>query len=212
MLMIILESLKIMSVWEWVGTVFGVAGVLLTSKRSIWCWPIWIVSIVAYGIFFTDIKLYADACLQVFFLVTSAIAWVSWSREIRLPSSSLTSPGHDQNELSIVWSSPRERIGVLVLTVVSSAMIGFVFDRFTDAHVPYWDAGCAGISVAAQILMMNRRVDAWVLWMLVDFVYVALYITKAAYLTAILYGIFTVVALAALREWQSVYRRQHAGN
>lgn len=212
MLMGILESLKMMSVSEWVGTVFGVAGVYLTSKRTVWCWPIWIVSIVAYGIFFTDIKLYADACLQLFFLVTSAIAWVSWSREMRLQASRVSAPGRDQNELSIVWSDPRERMWVLVLTVVSSAMIGFVFDRFTDAHVPYWDAGCAGISVAAQILMMKRRVDSWVLWTFVDFVYVALYITKEAYLTATLYAIFTVVAMAALREWQCVYRRQRAGN
>jgi nicotinamide mononucleotide transporter len=77
-----------------------------------------------------------------------------------------------------------------------------VFDRFTDAHVPYWDAGCAGISVAAQILMMKRRIESWHLWVVVDVVYTALYATKGAWLTVILYAIFAVIAIGGLREWR----------
>jgi len=197
----ILEALRAMSVWEWLGTVFGIAGVVLTAKRSVLCWPAWLVSIIAYGVFFTQIKLYADASLQVFFLITSLMGWVTWQKD---------KAGASEAELPVTWTPTRERWAYLVLTVISSVGIGFVFDHFTDAHVPYWDAGCAGISVAAQILMMKRRVESWHLWVVVDVVYTALYATKGAWLTVILYAIFAVIAVGGLREWRKSVTKRDA--
>ena len=190
---VILEALRAMSVWEWFGTVFGIAGVVLTAKRSVLCWPAWLVSIIAYGVFFTQIKLYADATLQVFFLITSVIGWLAWQKD---------KTGDAEAELPVTWTPLSERWAYLGLTVIASIGIGFVFDRYTDAHVPYWDAGCAGISVAAQILMMKRRIESWHLWVIVDVIYTALYATKGAWLTVILYAIFAVIAVGGLREWR----------
>ena len=189
----ILEALRAMSVWEWFGTVFGIAGVVLTAKRSVLCWPAWLVSIIAYGVFFTQIKLYADATLQIFFLITSILGWLAWRKDQATDTAA---------ELPVTWTPTRERWAYLGLTLIASSGIGLVFDRYTDAHVPYWDAGCAGISVAAQILMMKRRIESWHLWVIVDVVYTALYATKGAWLTVILYAIFAVIAVGGLREWR----------
>jgi nicotinamide mononucleotide transporter len=195
----LLVALRAMSVWEWFGTIFGIAGVVLTARRSVFCWPAWLVSIIAYGVFFTQIKLYADATLQIFFLVTSILGWLAWQKD---------KAGDAEAELPVTWTPTRERWAYLVLTVISSIGIGFVFDRYTDAHVPYWDAGCAGISVAAQILMMKRRIESWHLWVVVDVVYTALYATKGAWLTVILYAIFAVIAVGGLREWRKSVSNQ----
>ena len=189
----ILEALRAMSVWEWFGTVFGIAGVVLTAKRSVLCWPAWLVSIIAYGVFFTQIKLYADATLQIFFLITSILGWLAWRKDQATDTAA---------ELPVTWTPTRERWAYLGLTLIASIGIGFVFDRYTDAHVPYWDAGCAGTSVAAQILMMKRRIESWHLWVIVDVIYTALYATKGAWLTVILYAIFAVIAVGGLREWR----------
>jgi len=195
----LLVALRAMSVWEWFGTVFGIAGVVLTAKRSVLCWPAWLVSIIAYGVFFTQIKLYADATLQIFFLVTSILGWLAWQKD---------KAGDAEAELPVTWTPTRERWAYLGLTLIASSGIGFVFDRYTDAHVPYWDAGCAGISVAAQILMMKRRIESWHLWVVVDVVYTALYATKGAWLTVILYAIFAVIAVGGLREWRKSVSNQ----
>jgi nicotinamide mononucleotide transporter len=195
----LLVALRAMSVWEWFGTVFGIAGVVLTAKRSVLCWPAWLVSIIAYGVFFTQIKLYADAVLQVFFLITSILGWLAWQKD---------KAGDAEAELPVTWTPTRERWAYLGLTLIASSGIGFVFDRYTDAHVPYWDAGCAGISVAAQILMMKRRIESWHLWVVVDVVYTALYATKGAWLTVILYAIFAVIAVGGLREWRKSVSNQ----
>jgi nicotinamide mononucleotide transporter len=195
----LLVALRAMSVWEWFGTVFGIAGVVLTAKRSVLCWPAWLVSIIAYGVFFTQIKLYADAVLQIFFLITSILGWLAWQKD---------KAGDSEAELPVTWTPTSERWAYLGLTLISSIGIGFVFDRYTDAHVPYWDAGCAGISVAAQILMMKRRIESWHLWVVVDVVYTALYATKGAWLTVILYAIFAVIAVGGLREWRKSVSNQ----
>jgi len=195
----LLAALRAMSVWEWFGTIFGIAGVVLTARRSVLCWPAWLVSIIAYGVFFTQIKLYADATLQIFFLVTSILGWLAWQKD---------KAGDAEAELPVTWTPTGERWAYLGLTLIASIGIGFVFDRYTDAHVPYWDAGCAGISVAAQILMMKRRIESWHLWVVVDVVYTALYATKGAWLTVILYAIFAVIAVGGLREWRKSVSNQ----
>ena len=93
----ILEALRAMSVWEWLGTVFGIAGVVLTAKRSVLCWPAWLVSIIAYFVFFLQIKLYADATLQIFFLITSVMGWVAWYRDKAADAAA---------DLAVAWTPP----------------------------------------------------------------------------------------------------------
>jgi len=135
---------------------------------------------------------------QVFFLISSVLGWIAWHKDKAIDTAA---------ELAVTWTPARERVVYFILTIVSSIGIGFVFDRYTDAHVPYWDAGCAGVSVAAQILMMKRRIESWHLWVIVDVVYTALYATKGAWLTVILYAIFAVIALGGLREWRKSLRK-----
>ena len=56
--------------------------------------------------------------------------------------------------------------------------------------MPFWDAANAVASVAAQILLARRRLENWLLWIVVDLSSIALYAVKGLTLTALLYVIF----------------------
>ena len=74
--------------------------------------------------------------------------------------------------------------------------------RYTDAAAPFPDATIAGLSVAAQFLQSFRRVESWVLWILVDALAIGLFAWRGLIVTAGLYGLFLVLAIAGLTEWK----------
>ena len=65
---------------EILGAATGTACVLLVVARSTWNFPVGIVSCIAYLIFFADGRLYADAGLQVVFILLALHGWVAWAR------------------------------------------------------------------------------------------------------------------------------------
>jgi nicotinamide mononucleotide transporter len=58
-----------------------------------------------------------------------------------------------------------------------------------------------GASIAAQLLLSYRRIENWVLWVVIDVVSVALYLNRELYWLAGLYVVFGILSWHGLREW-----------
>jgi nicotinamide mononucleotide transporter len=56
-------------------------------------------------------------------------------------------------------------------------------------------------SCIAQLLMVLQRYESWVIWVIVDLIYTYQYWRGGQYLTAILYFIFTLIAIAGWKRW-----------
>ena len=71
----------------------------------------------------------------------------------------------------------------------------------------FWDALTTAISLVSQWLLNRKRLESWYVWIVVDVIYIPLYVYKDLYLTAILYARFPrdgddgPAALAA-RRWR----------
>jgi nicotinamide mononucleotide transporter len=187
-----------MSNHEIVGVVFGLLSVYLTIRQQIWCWPTGIVSVIAYALLFYDIKLYADMLLQIFFLVTSFQGWYLWRYG-----------GSNRSELPITRLSRSQVVMLGIGLVVCALAIGYVFDTYTDAHIPFWDAAASSMSVLAQILLMRKKLENWYLWIIVDVLSIGIYIYKEVYLTAGLYLVFLVLAIGGLLAWHKLFAQPH---
>lgn len=166
---------------------FGLASVALTVRASVWCWPVGLVSVLAYAALFVEIKLYADASLQLFYVVTGIYGWWHWGSAQRPIS-----------ELSV-----RQRYATGGVVLVSAAAAGSLFAAFTDASVPYLDSLVAGLSITAQLLLMRKKRETWAYWIAVDVLSIGLYLYKGIYLTTGLYGIFLVMAVQGQRAWST---------
>lgn len=180
-----------MDALEWVAAGLGVANVALLVRRSLWNYPFGIAMVVLYAAIFWRTKLYSDALLQVFFLFAQIYGWQQW-----------LAGRADDGAVAVRSLTGRARLGWLAAIVVLTLVWGTAMHWLTDAAVPYWDAGVAMASVAAQILLAKRYVDNWPVWVAVDVAAIALYASKDLWLTAGLYGVFLILALAGWREWR----------
>lgn len=188
-----------MSNYEVIGAVFGLLSVYLTMRERIWCWPTGIISVIAYAVLFYEIKLYADMLLQIFFLVTSFQGWYMWLHG-----------GANRSELPITQLS-RVQVAMLGLSLVAcTIVIGFIFDTYTDAHIPFWDAAASSMSVVAQVLLMRKKFENWYLWIAVDVLSIGIYVYKEVYLTAGLYVVFLALAIGGLLAWRRMFAQAQA--
>lgn len=184
---------------EIVAAMLGFVNVGLIIRRSIWNYPFGIVMVVLYGIVFWQYRLYAEAALQVYFLVIQIFGWVWWYR------------GRGDDGLILVTRAPTREITTCVFVALLTALaLGSMLDHWTSADAPYWDATIAALSVVAQFLLARRRLESWLVWMIVDVLAIGLYISRDLFPTAALYSLFLIMATIGLFTWTQAWRKDEA--
>lgn len=182
---------------EWIAAALGLANIALLVRRSVWNYPFGMAMVALYAVVFFEAKLYGEAGLQLFFFAAQAWGWWLWVRA-----------GEGDLQVPVRWLGNLSRLVWATATAALALNLGWVMHRFTDASLPYADAAIAGASIAAQILLGFRRIENWVLWILIDVASVAVYVTKGLWPTAALYTVFLVMSALGLREWIAAYRKQ----
>ena len=186
-----------MNTLEWVAAGLGVINVGLLVRRSIWNYPFGLAMVALYFFVFYEAKLYSDMLLQPFFFVVQIYGWWSWVRAKQ-----------DAGEVQVGLLSIRDRLLWGAGIVAASLAWGTAMHRFTDAAYPFIDAFVAGASVAAQILLARRKLENWVLWILVDVVAIGLYWSRDLHYTSGLYVLLLLLSIVGLIDWHRKLRAQ----
>ena len=184
-------------VLEYAAVALGLINIALLVWRSVWNYPFGMAMVAIYIFVFEEEKLYAEAGLQVFFFLAQAWGWWLWHKA-----------GGEDSRVPVRWLDWPSRIVWAAVTAALSLNLGWALSRFTDAAMPFADSAIAGASVTAQILLAFRRIENWVLWIVIDVAAVLLYIERGLYPTAGLYGGMLVMSLFGLKAWIDAERRQ----
>jgi nicotinamide mononucleotide transporter len=181
---------EVLRIIEWAAMALGLVNIALLIFRNVWNFAFGIASVVLAGFVLWERKLYGESTLQLFFVFAQIWGWWLWLRI-----------GGDNNGVPVRWLDWPSRWVWTVGTVSVSLNLGWALHRFTDAAVPYADAGITGASVAAQFLLAYRRIENWLIWIVVDVASVILFIDRELYALAGLYGGMLVMCLFGLKEW-----------
>src|SRR5581483_12040751 len=93
-------------------------------------------------------------------------------------------------------------MGRIAMAAIAILPIGYMFQRYTDASLPFADSSLVAFSLLPQFLMAKKYIENWYFWILVDVFYVPLYSYKQLYPTAALYLAFIPLCVAGLMEWR----------
>jgi nicotinamide mononucleotide transporter len=176
---------------EILGFVTGAASVLLAVRESAWNWPVGIANNIFFLILFWKAKLYADAILQIVYIVISIFGWWNWVRG---------GAGHSQ--LPISRTAARSAVGLALATAAATVLLAVALHRFTDSAVPFWDGITTALSLTAQYMLSRKLLENWFVWMTADVIYIALYAYKSLYLTGVLYLLFFAMCIAGYVGWK----------
>jgi nicotinamide mononucleotide transporter len=185
--------------WLEVGAfVTGALCVWLTVKESVWNFPLSMVNVAVFLFVFINARLYADAGLQVVYLVLSAVGWWMWR---------FGGAARSELRISLV---PFVEAMVLALLALLFTLGMTLYLRRVPGTVPLADAGTTALCLAAQWLLNRKRLGNWWCWIVADVVYIPLYAYKELYLTSILYVVFLGMATMGLLEWRARFATQRA--
>ena len=178
--------------------VTGAACVWLTVRENVWNFPIGLLNVATFAVVFLRAGLLADAGLQVVYLILGIRGWYLWRRG-----------GRAGAPLQVTRAGTGELIGTVAAVVVLTVLLWLVL-RHVGGSASFWDALTTAISLGSQWLLNRKRLESWLGWIVVDAIYVPLYLAKSLHLTAILYAIFLGLAVLGLRQWQASWRTQEA--
>ena len=177
---------------EIAANAFVAVAIFLAGRNNVHTWWIGIIGCALFARVFYDARLYADVTLQGFFIITSLYGWWKWLR------------GNDGDELPVRFSSPQTLVACGTGATAVAIAYGFLLLRFTNAYAPFLDSIVLAFSVLGQLLMMERRVENWWAWLLVNAIAVPLYASRGLHVTAVLYAAFLINAIVSLAKWRAL--------
>ena len=192
---------------EVIAVMFGVVAIWLASKGEVVNFAIGLVNCVLYGILFGREGLYSGMILQGIYFVINLYGLYSW----RKPKV------EEDKELKVMWLTVKERVAIVAVIAVTGVLWGMgvkygaqlLPENIQEPQYPMVDAILTTASVVAQILLTRKKIDNWVIWVLVDVVYIGLFVMVGMYWTAGLYVVYTGIAVNAVFSWR---KEQGIGN
>lgn len=202
------EIIKNQNPVECVAVVTSLICVALSVRNSIWNWFWGFIGVVLYGYFFWQSNYYANAGLQIFYYVPiQFIGWYVWKRK---------GPNQD-DDLPVTQLSNPARIGWLAVAAALTALFYFgfkdwlpaAFPKIAPDPVPFQDGITTAISIVAQYLQVQKKIENWWLWVVVDIIYAGyVFPAQKAYPSVGLYVIFTILAVIGAVSWVKIMRAQ----
>lgn len=135
--------------------------------------------------------LYADFAMNIYYFVIAIYGWWVW-----------THGGKKGTERAITHIPPARLAGCVVAFAAVYAAIAWWLVTCTDSTVPYLDAFTTAMSIVAMWMLAQKYIEQWWAWVLVDGVCVGLYFYKDRPFYAILYGVYTAIAILGYRKWK----------
>ena len=176
---------------EIIAALLGIAGVWLTTRQNIWCWPIGLANVMLSMIVFFTAKLYYDFVLQIFYFVLTFYGWFQW-----------LSRGKNSKSLRVTNLKSVSLLLSAFIIIVSVAVFGKLATMYTDASLPYWDAFTTSGGIIATFWMARKKIENWIAWVVIDIVCTFIYIYKELYAFSALYFIFAILAVVGYLRWK----------
>lgn len=175
---------------ELFATVFGFTYLILLIKENKWCWYFGIISSLLSIYLFYVGKLYSEAILYVYYVIIGFYGLWLWSK-----------PNSNTN-LKINNISLKNTLLYVLLGLVLTVIVGYVFNNYTDAESPYLDASTSMFSFVASYLQAKKILNSWYFWIVINSVTLYLYYTKGYNLYFGLTIIYTVFSFTGLVKWK----------
>lgn len=185
---------------EILAALFGIISVYLSTRENIWSWPTAIVNVGLYTLVFFEQRLYADMGLQVIYLALSIYGWYQWLYG-----------GANHSALRVTRVTLRLLGLLVVIDLATWLLLSWMLRNYTNASLPRLDSFLTTTSLVAQWMMTRKILENWTCWILVDVVYVPMFIYKELYPTAVLYGIFLALAVLGHRDWKRSWALRGSG-
>lgn len=171
------------------ATVTGAQCVYLLARNRVSGWVVGLASGAAFVIVFAQARLFGDVAVQVFYLAVSVQAIWIWRSPERSASTRPKRRVSWADHRLILWTIPVFILGWLGIYAALSAL---------GAALPFWTSLTTTMCLTAQLYLLGRYVQSWILYVAADMIYVPMFLHLGLTLTSGLYLVLMVLSTIGL--------------
>lgn len=173
------------------GMVLGFVYIFLEFRENMWMWVVGCVMPVIYFFVLWEKGIYGDCAMEVYAFVAGLYGLYMW----------LAGRPKTGGQLPITRTPRRTWCVLLPLTVLLWALLAFIL-KHTDSTVAYVDAVSTALYLVALWMLARKYIEQWWAWFFCDAISTGLYIFKGIYGRALLYGVYTALAIYGYYVWK----------
>lgn len=162
----------------------------LCVRESQWNFPVGIVSVTLLGILFFDIKLYSSAVLSLYLIPVLLVGWRMWRKG-----------GEDKLVVTTIkWNLNDSAFWVIL--VGGTYVVLWVITNYLGAKLSMTDSAILVLSILAQYLLTAKKIETWLVWVMVNVLAIYTYFTAEAYLVGVQYVLFLANTAYGYHTWK----------
>ena len=145
---------------ELIAVVLAIVYLLLVMREHIACWYAAFVSTTIFLYIFSDVKLYMESGLQVYYLAMAVYGWSRWRK----------GGGHSNAGKTLLISRWRlqQHAVALLLILVATASTTILLQTYTDAELPLLDSFTTWGAIVTTFMVARKIQENWLYWPVID--------------------------------------------
>ncbi len=178
---------------EVIAVITGIIYVLYTIRVNIFLWLFGTVSSALYIWIFYNEGIYAFGLLYIYYVVMGIYGWIRWAKDAQ---------ADETGETKIIKIPTRLLYITLVVAIAAMYLIYFILSEYTDSDMPVTDAFITTGGMIATWMLTRKYIEQWLVWILADSISMIVMISKGLYPSALLFFIYTVLAILGYFKWR----------
>ena len=185
--------------YQILGAVLAIITIMLDMREKVLARPLSLIStIISFSIYYPE-GLYAKCIQSILNIGFHSYGWYQWLYG-----------GKHRTPLRISKTRPIILIRVLLIDIFSAAVLGHLLHRYSAADLPYWDSLHTVVALTAHWMLVRKKLESWLLWVVADALYSVVLYYKGLYVFCGLYTLFIFLAGNGYRTWRKSYLKKIA--
>jgi nicotinamide mononucleotide transporter len=180
---------------ELTATLVGFLNIYLATRANIWNWFFGVIAVSLYFVVFLMAKLYANAGLQVIYLIFQFYGFLQWREQ--------------ENKLkSIAFMPLAAYLQAFFALIILDLSLSYFLSQFTDSNTVMLDALNTSLCLIAQWMMVRKWPENWWCWSVANMIALIMYFNKSLYFMTILHVVFLVLNFYGYSQWSAMASRE----
>lgn len=176
------------NILESIAAFFGLLYLFLAAKQNYLCWISGIINVTIFGWIFYHEKIYANMFLQIIYFLLSIYGFYAWVTK-------------KKGQKAIISKMDTSFRGLIVITIVILTAATYLVLQKTNSDMLFADALTAAAGIVATWMQARKYIENWLIWIPTDLLLTYLFFSHGLYITASLFGIYTIIAVYAYFKW-----------
>jgi len=164
--------------------------VLLLIRERISCWAFGIIGSLLSVCLFIDARLYSESVLYLFYAAMAVWGWLRWHRREAVADNPVTR-----------WQLA-QHLRAIVVAALLALGLGFSLHFYSDAERPLFDAFTTVFSFLGTYLQINKVLESWLYWIILNVASVWLYLDSGLAVYAALMVFYALLSVSGYLQWR----------